>query len=350
MTSQLTLGGGERQLLRTARSLAGDGADVLVISTNPGRDAVDVEYGSDVAGVTVVDLAEGGLFERFRAARRQIVAFEPDLVVGWLKAATIWGPALAVTSRVRVFRLAERNRWAAYGSVWRVARLIAALFADRVVTNSEEALEEWRERSRRVDVVMARNFPPPYEPVVDESPVAGPATPVTLVLVGRLVRQKGVDIAIDALAIARRRGLDARLVIVGRDFDSGVTSAVLRHQAEEAGIAGDIEWRPPTLRSVRDARAWAQVLIAPSRWEGHSNVVAEALACGMGVVASDTVMPPPGTWFPRATAGDAEALAELLVSRAWEQTRVDPDDWADWVRLAGEEARAAWLGAVVGEP
>lgn len=347
VTSQLILGGGERQLLRTARCFSDHGVDVLVLSTNPGRDAVEAELGeagSDAAAsrITVIDLNEQGWIPRFRAARQAVLDFDPDLLIGWLMAATIWGPALALTTRVPIFRLAERNSWASYSRPWRVLRLMASWIADRVVANSPEAASEWHRRASWVDVRTARNFPPPYDPVATT-----PDGPVTLVLVGRLVRQKGIDVAIDALAIARRRGLDAKMVVVGRDFDSGVTAAIYRDRAEAAGISDYVEWREPNLKSVREASQWAQVLIAPSRWEGDSNVVSEALACGMGVVASDAVTPPAGTSFPQAPVDDADALADLLVSRAWKATSVDAETWAESERLAAEESLSAWLDLVI---
>lgn len=337
----MVFGGAERQLLRTALSLANQGAQVQVVAMRDSDEsdaviALEVPDAPPNLEIVVIDTPDR--IGRLRHAYRSVKDFQPEVIVAWRKAAMVWAPILKLACRIPTLRLAERNAWASYDRKWRTIISTTARFADRVVANSEGAADDWRGHAPRLDVRVAHNFPPHLAPV--DRPVADQ---MTLLLVGRLSYQKGIDVAIDALALARARGLDATLVIVGRDVDGGRTLGELRSRARAKAVDAHIEWRAPTLRSVADARPWADVLLAPSRWEGQSNVVSEALACGMGVVATTAVVPPSGAQFARAAVDDAEALASLLVDRAWEQTTIDTDEWLEAERRAHQEALSAWL-------
>jgi len=107
-----------------------------------------------------------------------------------------------------------------------------------------------------------------------------------VVFVGQLVSIKGVRFLIDAwsrLAIQGVLGPDDRLLIAGE----GPLRAELEARAKEANVASSVRF----LGGVPYARigqllACANALCLPSRNEGTPNVVVEALASGVPVVAS----------------------------------------------------------------
>jgi glycosyltransferase involved in cell wall biosynthesis len=129
-----------------------------------------------------------------------------------------------------------------------------------------------------------------------------------VVFVGRLSRQKGQDIAVQAWPAVRSAIADAQLVLVGE------------------GPVGEVLGRPaiPGIRLVgmrTDVAAWltaADLVIAPSRWEGMSLAVLEAMASGRSVVASDApgmrqlLGSDAGAVVP---VGHPAALAESIVER-----------------------------------
>ncbi|HWO71109.1 MAG TPA: glycosyltransferase [Actinomycetota bacterium] len=104
-----------------------------------------------------------------------------------------------------------------------------------------------------------------------------------VVCVGRLCEQKGQDVAVRALALLRDRR--ARLRLVGGEAMPG-ERARLEALAEALGVGGRIEWRGEVDDPAPELRA-ADVVVAPSRWEGMSLVFLEAMACGAAVVVSD---------------------------------------------------------------
>ena len=99
---------------------------------------------------------------------------------------------------------------------------------------------------------------------------------------GRLVRNKGPEIAVRAIAEAVRGGLDATISLVGE----GPERASLERLAVDAEIRDRVHfegYRP-------DPEAWLQgidVLVRPSITEGMPLGVLEAMAAGVPVVASD---------------------------------------------------------------
>jgi glycosyltransferase involved in cell wall biosynthesis len=101
--------------------------------------------------------------------------------------------------------------------------------------------------------------------------------------VGRLVAAKNHRVLIDALAAVRRRGVDARLVIVGE----GELRQELERHASIAGVA-DAVVLTGALTDLRPALALMDVFVLPSLYvETFSNAALEAMAMGKAVVLSN---------------------------------------------------------------
>ncbi len=101
-----------------------------------------------------------------------------------------------------------------------------------------------------------------------------------LLFAGRLHRQKGLDLLLAALPDILRARPDTVLWVAGAG-----DPAPYQEQAERLGIAVSIRWLGfrTDLTALMQA---ADLLVLPSRWEGMPNVVLEALACGLPVVAT----------------------------------------------------------------
>jgi glycosyltransferase involved in cell wall biosynthesis len=135
-----------------------------------------------------------------------------------------------------------------------------------------------------------------------------PAGVPLAVCVGRLTRQKGQDVLLSAWPQIRRYCPDARLALVGGGDLLPALSAT---------PSPGVTFIGPVL-DVRDWLAAADVVVLPSRWEGLSLTVLEALAVGRSVVASDVPglgeMVVPGTG-KRVAAGNPDALAVAVTRR-----------------------------------
>ena len=162
----------------------------------------------------------------------------------------------------------------------------------------------------------------PMIPVPD-TPAPAPEGPFTLGLFGRVDRQKGVEVLLQALALVRRDHPEVRLRIAGN-------GPFVVPRAPEIVADG---W-------VSDTSAWLRlihVLVAPSLgWENLGNSPIEALGHGVPVIVSDAGGLPEtvdrfGTVVPQ---GDSEALARALIEvyRSYESARKTALAGRDWVR------------------
>lgn len=143
----------------------------------------------------------------------------------------------------------------------------------------------------------------------------GPGSPL-IVCVGRLSEQKGQDLAIRALA--RVSDPTARLRLVGAESTHGEKER-LEALAASLGVADRIEWRGQVDDAAPELRA-ADVVIAPSRWEGMSLVFLEAMACGAALVVADVfgseVVEGPGVIVPPDDPGTLAGAIDTLLRDA----------------------------------
>jgi glycosyltransferase involved in cell wall biosynthesis len=107
-----------------------------------------------------------------------------------------------------------------------------------------------------------------------------------LLYAGRVVADKGVDLAVAALAQLPE---ETTLTIAGPDGAPGDVAA-LRAQIDQLQVGHRIARRPPLdRRALARAYAKADAVLFPSRWaEPWGLVGLEAMACGTPVVASGT--------------------------------------------------------------
>ena len=148
---------------------------------------------------------------------------------------------------------------------------------------------------------------------------------------GRLIHRKGFDILIDALKLMRHRGEDLNVVIAG----DGPELSNLLQVAKQAGVHKQLHFLgdQPHER-VFDLMKGCMFFVLPSRAEGLPLVIAEAMACGKAVIATDVDGIPDILHHGRTgllvRPDDAQSLADALARLR--------DDVA-WRRELGETAK-----------
>jgi glycosyltransferase involved in cell wall biosynthesis len=112
---------------------------------------------------------------------------------------------------------------------------------------------------------------------------AGEDGPFGILTVGRVVPVKGQTLLVESVAELARRGLDARLTIVG----DGPQLPELRALAERLGVSDRVAFAGAVGQDeIRAYYAAADVFALPSFAEGLPVVLIEAMAMGLPVVAS----------------------------------------------------------------
>jgi glycosyltransferase involved in cell wall biosynthesis len=149
-----------------------------------------------------------------------------------------------------------------------------------------------------------------------------------LVYVGRLSPRKGVDVAVATLAEVSRRGIDARLSVVGSVFPGYEWyEEQLRAQAEELGLTQRVTFHG-FQNDVWPYLAASDIVLVPSRAdESFGNSVIEAALSARPVVVSDHTglreAAEALTAAVRVPADDAVAVADAVDALLgdWPQAR-----------------------------
>ncbi len=124
------------------------------------------------------------------------------------------------------------------------------------------------------------------------------ANPADIVVVGRLLPHKRVDMLLDSVALLRADGHPVTCRIIG----DGPERQLLHDRAEALDITDAVDFRHDVgdHRQLYGLLKAARVFVSPSAREGFGIAVLEAIACGLPVV----------------TTSDPDNLAQHLVARS----------------------------------
>jgi glycogen synthase len=180
-----------------------------------------------------------------------------------------------------------------------------------------------------------------------------------VLLVGRLVHEKGFHLALDALAPVVKRLGNVRFVVAG----TGMAEADLKRQARRLGLGRHgtfLGWVGDDM--LHSLYRVSDLCIVPSLYEPFGLVALEAMASGCLCIVADTgglreVVPADGTAglrFPSADSGALGALLDRVLADDAARARtvaaarehVLRFDWAEVARRTGELYRAM-VGAPV---
>jgi glycosyltransferase involved in cell wall biosynthesis len=289
--TELEIGGAERCLTELAARLDRARFAPVVYSLAPPPDQPErscvprlEEAGVEVRFLHLRRFSQ--LWQATRRFRRFLADDPPELIQSFLFHANLlsrWaGPKEKVSKILSGVRVAEHAaRWHL-----RLDRLTRASVT-RYICVSEAVARFTHQRCR---VPMERIVVIPNGIDTRQYPAAQPAdfekhglSPNTrnIACIGRLTHQKGIDRLLETAPKWLPRHPDWRLLIVGDGPERDQLAAI----AERNGITGQVRflgWR----EDVPEILAASELLVLPSRWEGMPNVVLQAMASGLPVLAT----------------------------------------------------------------
>jgi glycogen synthase len=334
-------GGAATAAAHTARALAADGHDVLVVTAGGGG-LPDQEHHDRLAVVRLPSLR----LERLAPSAAELLSFcasaaimledrlrrfGAEAVLAYfavpvgpfaVRAARRLGVPVVVSLRgsdvpgFRHGRLEGRLGVLAHPVIrWTLRR------ADAVAPNCpalrELALGFMPELAPKLAVV-ANGI---EEAAIAAAPAASGDAALHLVQVGQLIRRKRVDVTLAAVARLAGRGIATRLTVIG----DGPLHGELVARAAALGVAGQVEFAGHLPRaSIIERLRRHDVFVMPSVAEGMSNALLEAMAAGLPVVTT-----PSGSHDLVAGSGggvivpfdDPDALAAAVAALAGEPSR-----------------------------
>lgn len=315
---------------RTVGFLQARGHDVMVVRPRQGAiDAGQPALADDTLRVPGVPIPLYPDLRMGLPARRRLLrawgVYRPDLVhvategpLGWsaIRAARQLG--VPVTSDFRT-RFDEYGRHYAWDGAVTLVRAYLRAFHNRTDRTFVPTRELQRQLSdldfERLTVstrgVDAHRFTPQDRSHALRAQWGASADTPVVLTVGRLALEKNLGVALDAFDAVRERVLEARLVMVG----DGPQRNALRRRCPEAIFAGTQHGE-----ALAAHYASADVFLFPSLTETFGNVVVEAMASGLPVVAFDTaaagmhVRSHENGWL--APVGDAALFTQAAVALA----------------------------------
>ena len=308
LIGQMERGGAERQLLYLTEVLRERGWQQAVITFNPG-DAWDNRLAA--TGVPLFGIARNRIKPwRLWQLTRRVWQERPDIVHSWSTHTNVYAHWLFKQSRLRrIFSLRGNPASDRYTGkpITRIPNLSIYAQADCVVSNSRKALERAQAAGARMrrseivgNIVVAEGRGNPGE--TEGIPRIAAA--------GDLIPLKGYDVLLRALGQLAANGRAFELLLAGE----GPEKPRLQTLAETLGIRNRIKF----LGSIEDVPALlsgAHLLVHPSRSEGLSNTILEAMAEGLPVVATSVGGTPELIHDGKTGLLVPSDSAELLTSR-----------------------------------
>jgi glycosyltransferase involved in cell wall biosynthesis len=290
IVGSLELAGTEQYIVRVAPLLRRHGIDIEICVLDRRGPLIDAAaaggipvHGTQARGRRSRTMAYAGIATILEVAsltRRGRF----DIVHSYLFHAEIVGTPAA---RLAGIRRAIVSRRALYpwrrpsGPVYFGLETATNALASELIANSFTVLRDAERTERllpRTRTVIYNGVDPRHYALASPAPVG----PLRIVTVGALAPRKGQEYALQALRHVRDAGVDARLVLVGGGSDEGL----LRRIATEQEVEAEVEFAGPQA-DPRSFLVEADVFLLPSRQEGFSNALLEAMATGLPVVATD---------------------------------------------------------------
>jgi glycosyltransferase involved in cell wall biosynthesis len=264
------IGGSERHLLTLLPALAERGVDVRFVGLDNPRGAPDPFYAELALPFERLPCRwdfDSRLVRRLRHALAGADVVHTHLVHADLHGALAARAPLVSTKhnddpfRLGTFRFVERLLTRRFRRVVAISESLARFTVDRVGLPAG-----------KVSVIRYGLDGLP-EPWAENPPVELADGARVLLCVARLAPQKGVDVAVRALASVREEHPEAVLVVLGEG-------------PERPRLAGDGVYLPGRVGDVAWWYRRADVLVHPARWEGFGIALLEAMLAAKPVVAT----------------------------------------------------------------
>jgi glycosyltransferase involved in cell wall biosynthesis len=317
----LGFGGAQRQLVTLARALHGSSFAVTVVSFYPGPLAADLT----AAGVPQITIGKHSRWDLVGFSLRlaqTLRRLQPAVLHGYLAESNLMALLLKpfcghpkIVWGVRDSE-SDAHQWGLLGRASFHLNCLLSRFANQIIANSQSGRRWYQTQgfpseAARFAVVPNGIDIERFQP----RPGLAPATPL-LGIIGRLNPMKDHPTFLRAAALVARQHPDVRFEVIGDGPEHALKE--LQHLARDLGLASCVTWCPGQSDPETVYPRLTAIVSSSAYGEGFSNVLAEAMACGIPGIATDVgdaaiVLGDTGFLCPpRNPAALAEAMTRFL--------------------------------------
>lgn len=221
---------------------------------------------------------------RIQVLKQAIIDSQPDLVISFVNTTNIL--TLLACRGLNVKTIVSEHVHPSFSQLNKATQLLQKLVyrqADLIAVQTHAALpffpiDKYKTFVIPNPVVLQKSEPIQSQLYTDDR---------HLLAIGKLIPQKGFDLAIKAFAQIAQRYPEWTLTILGE--------GEMRSELEKLCMELDLEDRvfmPGIVKNVDAHLRKADIFILPSRFEGFPITLCEAMACGVPVIASNCLSGP----------------------------------------------------------
>lgn len=287
--STFDIGGAQRVMALMANYWVTHGRDVTLISLSPrSKDWFELHHRVKRVSLNLLSasahlgqaLAHNA--QRVLLLRDELKRLRPDIVISFMDTTNVLTILASRGVGIPVI-ISERNHphRHAMGFAWNTLRSLFYRRADALVIQSCK-LRDWAGElagNERVHII-----PNPINPELTDSvrKARHGGNVRTVVAMGRLVRQKGFDLLIEAFSRCVGQHPEWSLVILGEGEERSNLESLIgaRGLQNRVQLTGQV----PCPRHILEQ---ADLFVLSSRFEGFPNALLEAMACKLAVISTD---------------------------------------------------------------
>lgn len=286
LIDSLNSGGAERQMSYLTTGLQERGYDVRLIVFSPGKGFYE-DYISERGVKVEHNITGSNPYKRIFEIIKLVKKHQPMAVIAYKDGVTI------AASIARIFKhfyliVSERNTTQFLTKREKI-KFILYKFADKIIPNSFSQFnfisQNYPTLKNKMTVITNMIDSLKFRPI---STLHEPSKKVRFVTTARLMKQKNVLNFIDAVKILKDRGYNHIIEFkwIGQKILTDNYYQLIEEALNKSKTNDLVSFLPP-ISEVEKTYNDADIFCLPSIYEGFPNVICEAMACGLPVVASN---------------------------------------------------------------